>query len=68
MECTEPLSVTIHWKAVGQYFTLELGLFFFFSFTQFVILDNLSIWDLALSRVKGLNALRKVNGGQRVRY
>ena len=59
--------MTIHWKAVEQYFNVVLGLFFF-SFTQFVILDNLSIWDLALSGVKGLNALIKVNGRQRVRY
>ena len=41
--------MTIHWKAVEQYFTVVL-----FVFTQFVILDNLSIYDLALSGVKGL--------------
>ena len=54
--------MTIYWKAVEHYFTEVLGLFvlfFFFSFTQFVILDNLSIWELALSGVKGLNALSK---------
>ena len=59
--------MTIHWKDVERYFTVVLGLFFF-SFTQFVILDNLSIWDLALSGVKGLNTLIKVNTEQRVRY
>ena len=42
--------MTIHWKAIEQYFTVVL----FFNFTQFVILQNLSILDLALSRVKGL--------------
>ena len=36
--------MTIHWKAVEQYFTVVL----------FVILENLSILDLALSGVKGL--------------
>ena len=39
----EPLSVTIHWKAAEQYFT------------QFVNLETLSILDLALSGMKGLN-------------
>ena len=42
-------SVTIHWKAVEQYFTVVL-----FNFTQFVILENLSTLDLAMSVVKGL--------------
>ena len=41
--------MTIHWKAIEQYFTVC-----FFDFTQFVILENLSILDLALSGVKGL--------------
>ena len=45
---TEPLSVTIHWKAVEQHFTVVL---FIFIFTQIVILQNLSIFDLALSGV-----------------
>ena len=44
-------SVTIRWKAVQQYFTVVL---FVFNFTKFVILENLSILDLALSRVKEL--------------
>ena len=39
--------MAIHWKYVEQYFTVVLC-FFFFNFTQFVILD------LALSGVKGL--------------
>ena len=42
--------MTIHWKAVEQYFTV------FFNFTRFVILDNLSILDLVLSGVKRLTA------------
>ena len=41
--------MTIHWKAVEQYFTVLL-----FDFTQFVILENLSVLDLALSGVEGL--------------
>ena len=40
--------MTIHWKTIGQYFTV------FFNFTQCVILENLLILDLALSRVKGV--------------
>ena len=48
--------MTIHWKAVEHYFAVVLFvcLFFFFNFTQFVILENLSILDLALSGVKWL--------------
>ena len=42
--------MTIHWKAVEQYFTVMLSVFF-----PFVILKNLSLLDLALSAVKGLN-------------
>ena len=38
-----------------QYFTVEL---FVFNFTQFVILENLSILDLALLGVKGLKRLK----------
>ena len=34
--------MTIHWKAFEQYFTVIL---FFFYFTKFVILENLSILD-----------------------
>ena len=45
------LSVTIRWTAVKQCFTVVL----FFVFTQFVILENVSILDLALSGVKGLS-------------
>ena len=41
--------MTIHWKAVEQYFTAVL-----FFFPKFVILENLSVLDLALSGVKGL--------------
>ena len=41
--------MTIHWKAVGQCFT---ALFVFFNLTQFVILKNLSVFDLAPSGVK----------------
>ena len=37
--------MTIHWKPVEQNFTLLLNL------TQFVILENLSVMDLALSGV-----------------
>ena len=44
--------MTIHWKAVEQYFTVVL--FAFFNFPQFVILNNLSFLDLVLSGVKGL--------------
>ena len=40
--------MTIHWKAVKQYFTVVL---LYFNFTQFV---NLSVLDLVLSGVKGL--------------
>ena len=45
--------MTIHWKAVEQYFTVVL----IFNFTKFVILENLSILDLALRGVKGLKNL-----------
>ena len=38
--------MTIHWKAVEQYFTVVL---FGFNFPQFVILENLSVLDLALA-------------------
>ena len=45
--------MTIHCKVVEQYFTVVCC--FFFSFSLFVILENLSIiLDLALSVVKGL--------------
>ena len=40
--------MTIHWKAVEEYFTVLLFVF------QFVILENLSVLDLALSGAKGL--------------
>ena len=42
--------MTIDWKSVEQYFNVVL---FVFQFSQFVILENLSIFDLALSRLKG---------------
>ena len=44
--------MTIHWKAVEQYFTVVLSVF---KFTQFVILENLSVMDLALSGVTGIS-------------
>ena len=44
-------SVTIHWKAVEQYFSAVL---FVFQFYPDCILGNLSILDSALSKVKGL--------------
>ena len=49
--------MTIRWKTVEQYFTVvPFVLFFFiFNFTQFVILENLSILDLAFSGGKGLS-------------
>ena len=43
--------MTIHWKAVEQYFTVVL---FVFQVSQLIILENLSYLDLALSGVKGL--------------
>ena len=43
--------MTIDWKAVAQYFTVVLIVF---NFIQFVILENLSTLDLALSGVNGL--------------
>ena len=46
--------MTTHWKAVEQNFTVVL---FFFLFYPVVILENLSLLDLALSRVKGLKVL-----------
>ena len=48
--------MTIHWKAVEQYFTVVLRCFFFLvTFTQFEILENLSILDMAPSGVKERN-------------
>ena len=46
---TEPQSVAILWKAVESLWCCLI-----FSFTQFVILEDLSSLDLALSGVKGL--------------
>ena len=43
--------MTIHWRVVEQYFTVVLCLFF--NFTRFIILEHLSVLDLALSGVKG---------------
>ena len=40
----DPYSVTIHWKAIGQYFTI---IFFIFQISQFAVLEHLSILDLA---------------------
>ena len=48
--------MTIHWKAVEQYFTVVL--FVFFNFNQFVILENLLILYLGISGMKGLNSER----------
>ena len=45
--------MTIHWKAVEQYFVVV-----FVNFTQFVSSENLSNLDLALFEVKGLNTLK----------
>ena len=44
--------MTIHWKAVEEYVTVAP---LFFNITHFVILENLSVSELALSGVKGLN-------------
>ena len=49
--------MTIHWKAVEQYFTVVL--FVLSSFIQFVNLKNLSVLDLELSRAKGLRNTRQ---------
>ena len=46
--------MTIPWIAVGQYFADCECLFF--SLIQFIILENLSVFDLALTGVKGLNS------------
>ena len=43
--------MTIHWKTVEQYFTVA-------KFVNLKILSNLSILDLALSGVKGLNSMQ----------
>ena len=43
--------MTIHWKVVEQYFTVVL---FLFNFTKFVILEILSVLDLAQSLAKCL--------------
>ena len=42
--------MTIYWKAGEQYFTVVLLVFL----TQFVILENLSVLDLALLGLNGL--------------
>ena len=53
------MCVTIRWKAVEQqYFTVVL---FVIQFSQFVILENLSIVDLETSEVKGLTSGSKVS-------
>ena len=49
------LSVTTHSEAVAQYFIL------FLKFPQCVIVENLSILDLALPGVKGLMVLLNTN-------
>ena len=52
-------SVTIHWKAAEQYFTVDsLSL----NFIQFVVLENSLILDLALLGVKVLRALNFPGG------
>ena len=48
--------MTIHWKAVEQYFTVTVTLLLF-NLTKFLILENLSILDLALSGVKELKLM-----------
>ena len=49
--------MTIHWKVVERYFTVVL---FVFSLTNFIILEKLSILELALSGVKGLRCSEDV--------
>ena len=49
--------MTIHWKVVEQYFAVAGCLFLVFA--QFVILENLTILDLALSGVKGSKNLER---------
>ena len=44
--------MTFHWKAVEQCFTVVM--FVFQNFTQFVLVENVSILDLTLSGVKEL--------------
>ena len=44
--------MTIYWKAVDQYFTVVLFVFQFYPVCN--LLEHLSLWDLALSRVNGL--------------
>ena len=51
--------MTIHWKAVGQCLTVML---FLLKVTQFVILENLSILDLALPGVKGFKNKNYIAG------
>ena len=46
------------WKVVEQYYYL-LWFCSFFKFPWFVIFENLSILDLALSGMKGLNPLKR---------
>ena len=46
--------MTIHCKAVEQYLNVVL---FVFNFTQFVILEDLSILDLVLSGVNELTTV-----------
>ena len=45
--------MTIHWKAVEQYFTAVMFIFQFYPVCNFF--ENLSSLDLALSGVKGFN-------------
>ena len=45
--------MTIHWKVVEQYVTVVLFVYQF----QFIILENLSILDLALSGMKGFQVV-----------
>ena len=44
--------MTLHWKAVEQYFTVVSCLFF--DFAQYIILENLPILDSTLSGMKSL--------------
>ena len=51
--------MTIHWNSVEQYFTVVLlAVFLFFNFTQFIILENISVLDFALSGLNGLRLLK----------
>ena len=50
--------MTIHWKAVEQYFAEVLFVFQFHPVCNVLILENVSILDSALSRVKEFSFLQ----------